>query len=99
MAFLDIFGHGVERLAEAFPVEEPERIVDSTFKFSDLVAQGRSFTLKHLGKKQFVIMDSLTPFFLMVEAKRVFQFGQLLKYATRSVKAIGGATLHTNLLD
>ncbi len=88
LAFIDIFALGVERLAEAYPVEEPERIVDSTFKFSDLVAQGRSFTLKHLGKKQFVIMDSLTPFFLMVEAKRVFQFGQVLKYATRFAKAI-----------
>jgi len=63
------------------------------------VAQGRSFTLKHLGKKQFVIMDSLTPFFLMVEAKRVFQFGQVLKYATRFAKAIGVATLHTKVLD
>src|SRR6267143_685748 len=59
----------------------------------------RSFTLKHLGKKQFVIMDSLTPFFLMVEAKRVFQFGQVLKYATRFAKAIGVATLHTKVLD
>src|SRR5713226_277643 len=99
LSFIDIFALGVERLAEAYPVEEPEQIVDSTFKFSDLVAQGRSFTLKHLGKKQFVIMDSLTPFFLMVEAKRVFQFGQVLKYATRFAKAIGLATLHTKVLD
>ncbi|TMI62284.1 hypothetical protein E6H16_06205 [Candidatus Bathyarchaeota archaeon] len=99
LAFIDIFALGVERLAEAYPVEEPEKIVDNTFKFSDLVAQGRSFTLKHLGKKQFVIMDSLTPFFLMVEAKRVFQFGQVLKYATRFAKAIGLATLHTKVLD
>ncbi len=50
LSFIDIFALGVERLAEAYPVEEPEQIVDSTFKFSDLVAQGRSFTLKHLGK-------------------------------------------------
>jgi KaiC/GvpD/RAD55 family RecA-like ATPase len=99
LAFIDIFALGVERLAEAYPIEEPEKIVDSTFKFSDLVSQGRSFTLKHLGKKQFVIMDSLTPFFLMVEAKRVFQFGQVLKYATRFAKAIGVATLHTKVLD
>src|SRR5437867_5072416 len=99
LAFIDIFALGVERLAEAYPVEEPERIVDSTFKFSDLVAQGRSFTLKHLGKKQFVIMDSLTPFFLMVEAKRVFQFGQVLKYATRFARAIGIAVLHTKVLN
>src|SRR5215510_1067579 len=39
LAFIDIFALGVERLAEAYPVEEPEKIVDNTFKFSDLVAQ------------------------------------------------------------
>src|SRR5256885_9898143 len=56
-------------------------------KFSDLIAQGRSFTLKHLGKKTMGIMDSLTPFFLMVEAKKVFQYGQVLKYATQIGRA------------
>ncbi len=65
----------------------------------DLIAQGRSFTLKHLGKKTMGIMDSLTPFFLMVEAKKVFQYGQVLKYATRFAKSIGIATLHTHVLD
>src|SRR5712692_785717 len=39
LAFVDIFSLGVERLADAHHVEEPETIVDSTFKFSDLVAQ------------------------------------------------------------
>src|SRR5438445_13164113 len=34
----------------------------------------------------------------MGEAKRVFQFGQVLKYATRFAKAIGAATLHTKVL-
>ncbi len=99
LSFVDMFALGVERLAESFPLEQPEQIVDSTMKFSDLIAQGRSFTLKHLGKKTMGIMDSLTPFFLMVEAKKVFQFGQVLKYATRFAKSIGIATLHTNVLD
>jgi KaiC/GvpD/RAD55 family RecA-like ATPase len=83
LSFVDMFALGVERLAESFPSEQPDQIIDSTMKFSDLIAQGRSFTLKHLGKKTMGIMDSLTPFFLMVEAKKVFQFGQVLKYATR----------------
>ena len=99
LAFVDIFSLGVERLADAQQPEEPEKIVDSTFKFSDLVAQGRSFTLRHLGRKQFVVLDSLTPFFLMGEAKRVFQFGQVLKYATRFARAIGIAVLHTKVLN
>jgi KaiC/GvpD/RAD55 family RecA-like ATPase len=99
LSFVDMFALGVERLAEAYPLDQPEQIVDSTMKFSDLIAQGRSFTLKHLGKKTMGIMDSLTPFFLMVEAKKVFQYGQVLKYATRFAKSIGIATLHTHVLD
>jgi KaiC/GvpD/RAD55 family RecA-like ATPase len=99
LSFVDMFALGVERLAESFPMEQPDQIIDSTMKFSDLIAQGRSFTLKHLGKKTMGIMDSLTPFFLMVEAKKVFQFGQVLKYATRFAKSIGIATLHTHVLD
>ncbi len=98
-SFVDIFALGVERLTEALPVEQPEQIVDSTLKLSDLVAQGRSFSLKNLGKRQLGIMDSLTPFFLMLETKKVFQFGQILKYATRLAKSIGIATLHTEVLD
>ena len=99
LSFIDMFALGVERLAESYPLDQPEQIVDSTMKFSDLIAQGRSFTLKHLGKKTMGIMDSLTPFFLMVEAKKVFQYGQVLKYATRFAKSIGIATLHTHVLD
>ncbi len=98
LALVDMFALGVERLAESLPTEEPEKIAETNFKFSDLIAQGRSFTLKHLGKKQLVIMDSLTPMFLLVESKKVFQFGQVLKYATRFAKAIGLATMHTNVL-
>lgn len=99
LALVDMFALGVERLAEAYPFEDPEKIAGTGFKFSDLIAQGRSFTLKHLGKKQLVVMDSITPFFLMEETKKVFQFGQVLKYATRFAKAIGCATFHTNVLD
>jgi KaiC/GvpD/RAD55 family RecA-like ATPase len=99
LSFVDMFSLGVERLAESLPQQEPEDIVNNTIKFSDLVAQGRSFSLRHLGKKQLGIMDSLTPFFLLVEPRKVFQFGQVLKYATRLAKSIGVATLHTRVLD
>jgi KaiC/GvpD/RAD55 family RecA-like ATPase len=98
LAFVDMFALGIERLTEALPVEEPEHIVNSALKFSDLVAQGRSFSLKHLGKKQLGIIDSLTPLFLLLEARKVFQYGQILKYATRFAKSIGIATLHTRVL-
>ncbi|TMI58811.1 hypothetical protein E6H18_01635 [Candidatus Bathyarchaeota archaeon] len=49
LSFVDMFALGVEKLAESFPLERPDQIIDSTMKFSDLIAQGRSFTLKHLG--------------------------------------------------
>jgi KaiC/GvpD/RAD55 family RecA-like ATPase len=98
LSFVDMFALGVERLAESFPTDQPEQITESTLKFSDLIGQGRSFTLKHLGKKTMGIIDSLTPFFLMIEARKVFQYGQVLKYATRFAKSIGIATLHTNVL-
>jgi len=99
LVFVDIFALGVERLAESFPAGQPESVVESSIKFSDLIGQGRSWTLKHLGKKTMGIMDSLTPFFLMSEARKVFQYGQVLKYATRFAKSIGIATLHTNVLS
>ena len=99
LSFVDMFALGVERLAESLPLQEAEETVNSTIKFSDLIAQGRSFTLKHLGQKVLGIMDSLTPLFLLVEARKVFQFGQVLKYATRFSKSIGIATLHTKVLD
>ena len=35
----------------------------------------------------------------MLEAKKVFQFEQVLKYATRFSKSIGIATVHTKVLD
>ena len=98
LAFVDMFALGVERLSEALPTDEPEHIVDNPLKFSDLVAQGRSFSLRHLGKKMLGIMDSLTPFFLMAETRKIFQYGQVLKYATRFAKSIGIATLHTRVL-
>jgi hypothetical protein len=45
------------------------------------------------------IMDSLTPFLIMLEAKKVFQFGQVLKYATRFAKSIEIVPLHARVLD
>ena len=99
LSFVDLFALGIERLSESLPVNDPENIVNTSIKLSDLVAQGRNYSLRHLGKKQMGIMDSITPIFLMLEAKKVFQFEQVLKYATRFSKSIGIATVHTKVLD
>src|SRR5436309_10342662 len=48
LAFIDIFALGVERLAEAYPVEEPEKIVDNTFKFSDLDRKSTRLNSSHV---------------------------------------------------
>jgi KaiC/GvpD/RAD55 family RecA-like ATPase len=94
----DMFNLGVKRLAEAPPSEEPTKIIDNTFNFSELLSLGRRFTLKNIGKKQFAVLDSVTPLFLTVDSKKVFQFAQILRFATRLSKGIGIAILHTGIL-
>ena len=44
-------------------------------------------------------MDSVTPFFLLAEARRVFQFVQVMRYLTRMTGAVEVEVLHTEVLD
>lgn len=94
----DMFDLGVKRLEEAPSSEEPTKIIENTFNISELLSLGRRFTLSNIGKKQFAVLDSATPLFLTVEPKKVFQFAQILKFATRLSKGIGVAILHSGIL-
>jgi len=94
----DMFDLGVKRLEEAPPSEEPTKIIENTFNFSELLSLGRRFTFSNIGKKQFAVLDSVTPLFLTVDPKRVFQFAQTLRFATRVSKGIGMAILHSGIL-
>lgn len=94
----DTFDLGVKRLEEAPPSEEPTKIIENAFNFPEILTLGRRFTLSNFGKKQFAVLDSVTPPFLTLEPKKVFQFAQVLRFATRLAKGIGVAILHSGIL-
>ncbi|MFH0897347.1 MAG: RAD55 family ATPase, partial [Candidatus Bathyarchaeota archaeon] len=100
LSFVDIFSRAVERVKGSYEKFEPgSSVLQSGLQFSDLVEMGRGFTLNNLKKKQIAIIDSITPLFLMSDAKEVFHYCQTLKYATRFANAIGIAVHHADVLD
>lgn len=100
LSFVDIFSIGVNRVKDSYVKNEPgESVLQSGLQFSDLVERGREFTIKNIKRKQFVILDSITPLFLMSDANAVFQYCQTLKYATRFANAIGIAINHSGVID
>lgn len=100
LSFVDIFSIGANRVKDSYIKHEPgESILQSGLQFSDLVEKGREFTLKNIKRKQLVILDSITPLFLMSDTKAVFQYCQTLKYATRFANAIGIAINHSGVID
>lgn len=100
--FVDIFRRAVDNMSDSWSKREPgASVLMSGLQFGDLVEMGREFTMKNMKRRinEVVIMDSITPFFLMSEIREVFHYCQTLKYATRFAKAIGIAVHHTGLLD
>lgn len=98
--FLDVFTRGVAKVQDSYMKKESgSSVLQSGLQFSDLIEMGRDFTLKNMGKKQVVLLDSFTPLLLMSDTREVFQYCQTLKYATRFANAIGIATYHTEVLD
>ena len=100
LCFVDMFTLGVERVRESYTkLETGTSVLQSGLQFSDLIEKGREFSLKNLKRKQIVVMDSITPFFLMSDAKEVFHYCQTMVYATRFANAIGIAINHSGVLD
>jgi len=99
LEFVDMFSLGAQKLAESLETMDPDRILEETLKFSDLLSYGRVFALKPIQEPKILIMDSITPFFLLSEAKRVFQYMQVMRYATRIARAVTVASLHTEVVD
>jgi len=99
LEFVDMFSLGAQKLAESLPKMDPSEILDETLKFQDLLSYGRAFALKPgLGPK-IIVMDSITPFFLLTEARKVFQYVQVMRFATRIARAVTIAILHTEVVD
>ncbi len=99
LEFVDMFSIGAQKLAESLQTMDPNEILEETMKFQDLLSYGRSFALKPTQESKIMVLDSITPFFLLTEAKRVFQYMQVMRFATRIAKAVTLAALHTEVMD
>src|SRR5256885_16998529 len=77
---------------------DPSEILEETLKFQDLLSYGRSFALKPGMGPKIIVMDSITPFFLLTEARKVFQYVQVMRFATRIARAVTIAILHTEVV-
>ncbi len=99
LEFVDMFSLGAQKLAESLPRMDPGEILDETLKFEDLLNYGRSFALKLGHGPKIMILDSITPFFLLTEARRVFQYVQVMRFATRIARAVTIAIFHTEVVD
>jgi len=99
LEFVDMFSLGAQKLAESLPEMDPGEILEETMRFQDLLNHGRKFALKPTEQSKILVMDSITPFFLLTEAKRVFQYVQVMRFATRIARAVTLASLHTEVVD
>jgi KaiC/GvpD/RAD55 family RecA-like ATPase len=99
LQFVDMFSLGAQKLAESLPKMDPAEIMEETLKFQDLLTYGREFATKPSDEAKVLVMDSITPFFLLTEARKVFQYVQVMRYATRIAKAVTLAALHTEVVD
>src|SRR5207253_1876406 len=64
-----------------------------------LLDYGRSFAMKPTVGPKVIVMDSITPFFLLAEARRVYQYVQVMRFATQIARAVTISVLHTEVVD
>ncbi|HZD13337.1 MAG TPA: RAD55 family ATPase [Candidatus Binatus sp.] len=99
LVFVDMFSKGAEKLAESLPHMDPEAVLEETMKFQDLLEYGRSFAMKSTGRGKVIILDSITPFFLLAEPRKVLQYVQVMRFATRVARAVTLSVLHTEVVS
>ena len=99
LEFVDMFSLGAQKLAESLPRMDPGEIMEETLKFQDLLSYGREFALKPTDQPKILVMDSITPFFLLTEARKVFQYVQVMRYLARMAGALTIAAFHTEVVD
>jgi len=92
LEFVDMFSLGAQKLAESLPKMDPGDILEETLRFQDLLAYGRSFAMKPSVGPKVIVMDSITPFFLLAEARRVYQYVQVMRFATQIARAVTSCT-------
>jgi KaiC/GvpD/RAD55 family RecA-like ATPase len=99
LEFVDMFSLGAQKLAESLPKMDPGDILEETLRFQDLLASGKNFAMKPSVGPKVIVMDSITPFFLLAEARRVYQYVQVMRFATQIARAVTISVLHTEVVD
>ena len=99
LEFVDMFSLGAQKLAESLPKIDPGDVLEETLRFQDLLAYGRSFAMKARVEPKVIVMDSITPFFLLAETRRVYQYVQVMRFATQIARAVTVSVLHTEVVD
>src|SRR5690242_14128272 len=99
LEFVDMFSLGAQKLAESLPKIDPGDVLEETLRFQDLLAHGRSFATKARVEPKVIVMDSITPFFLLAETRRVYQYVQVMRFATQIARAVTISVLHTEVVD
>jgi circadian clock protein KaiC len=96
--FIDVFSEGVRDMGSSLISDDPEKYITRTFDFRAMLREGREYFRSSIfGKKLFIVFDSISPAISTMEEKKVFQFVQTMRFATRITRSIGVAILHLGM--
>jgi len=72
----------------------------ATYSLTKVLKEGQQYYMKFLrGKQCLVVIDSLSPFFLVTPPDKIFHFISIMKLVTRVGNGIGIGILHEGLHD
>lgn len=80
--------------------EDMMKFTADTYSFAKVLKEGQGYYTKFLrGKEVVVVFDSLSPFFLVTPADKIFHFIQVMRLIMKVTNAIGIGILHEGLHD
>lgn len=80
--------------------EDMMKFTADTYSFAKVLREGQQFYTKFLrGKEVLIVFDSLSPFFLVTPADKIFHFIQVMRLVVKMVNGIGIGILHEGLHD
>lgn len=80
--------------------EDMMKFTADTYSFAKVLKEGQQYYMKFLkGKEVVVVFDSLSPFFLVTPADKIFHFIQVMRLIMKVANGIGIGILHEGLHD
>jgi KaiC/GvpD/RAD55 family RecA-like ATPase len=80
--------------------EDTMKFTAQTYSFAKVLKEGQEYYMKSLrGKDVIVVFDSLSPFFLVTPADKIFHFIQVMRLVMKMTNGIGIGILHEGLHD